>query len=174
MRTLSLSHKIEAEENPIQTDTMDKIFGNAYRGDPGVPHTDPEQFVDIWMGSFAFSAITWFNPYIWQISNAYKYFFFVFSFQGQGFDYSDQGFCVLSFCLCFGYGDTAIGFSTCLCCHLIREMMYLVRGIAPFGTVGFGWPSNEQLRLRLPQLRTFLLVDMVLDANTSLKVNILI
>ncbi|RWR76171.1 Aminopeptidase-like protein AC3.5 [Cinnamomum micranthum f. kanehirae] len=51
---------------------MDKIFGNAYRGDPGVPHTDPDRFVNIWIGSFAFSALTWFNPYMWQLSNAYK------------------------------------------------------------------------------------------------------
>ncbi|XXG53293.1 hypothetical protein AAC387_Pa03g1405 [Persea americana] len=52
---------------------MDKIFGNAYRGDPGVPHTDPDRFVNIWIGSFAFSALTWFNPYMWQLSNAYNW-----------------------------------------------------------------------------------------------------
>ncbi|KAI3895259.1 hypothetical protein MKW98_004007 [Papaver atlanticum] len=48
---------------------MDRFFGNAYRGDPGVPHADPERFGNIWIGSLAFSAITWFNPYIWQLSN---------------------------------------------------------------------------------------------------------
>ncbi|MQM01189.1 hypothetical protein Taro_033941 [Colocasia esculenta] len=45
---------------------MEKYFGNPYRGDPGVPQTEPESFVNIWIGSFAFSAITWqpfvFNP----------------------------------------------------------------------------------------------------------------
>ncbi|KAL6277655.1 hypothetical protein ACE6H2_021256 [Prunus campanulata] len=29
---------------------MEKYFGNAYRGDPGVPHADPERFVNIWIG----------------------------------------------------------------------------------------------------------------------------
>ncbi|XP_020103454.1 uncharacterized protein LOC109720627 isoform X1 [Ananas comosus] len=51
---------------------MEKYFGNAYRGDPGVPHTDPERFVNIWIGSFAFSALTWFNPYMWQLSNQFN------------------------------------------------------------------------------------------------------
>ncbi|MQL69147.1 hypothetical protein Taro_001408 [Colocasia esculenta] len=51
---------------------MEKYFGNPYRGDPGVPHTEPESFVNIWIGSFAFSAITWFNPYLWQLSNQFK------------------------------------------------------------------------------------------------------
>ncbi|KAK1291988.1 hypothetical protein QJS10_CPB17g00737 [Acorus calamus] len=52
---------------------MDKIFGNAYRGDPGVPHTDPERFENIWIGSFAFSAITWFHPYMWQLSHQFNW-----------------------------------------------------------------------------------------------------
>ncbi|KAK9116020.1 hypothetical protein Sjap_014967 [Stephania japonica] len=52
---------------------MERFFGNAYRGDPGVPHTDPERFVNIWIGSFAFSAITWFHPYMWQLSNQYNW-----------------------------------------------------------------------------------------------------
>ncbi|KAF7818645.1 Aminopeptidase-like protein AC3.5 [Senna tora] len=54
---------------------MEKYFGNAYRGDPGVPHAEPERFVNIWIGSAAFSAITFFNPHIWQLSNQFKYIF---------------------------------------------------------------------------------------------------
>ncbi|RVX04988.1 hypothetical protein CK203_019102 [Vitis vinifera] len=52
---------------------MEKYFGNAYRGDPGVPHADPDRFVNIWIGSIAFSALTWVNPYMWQLSNQFKY-----------------------------------------------------------------------------------------------------
>ncbi|XP_022748165.1 uncharacterized protein LOC111297821 [Durio zibethinus] len=52
---------------------MEKYFGNAYRGDPGVPHSGPDRFVNIWIGSVAFSVITWFNPYIWQLANQFKY-----------------------------------------------------------------------------------------------------
>ncbi|CAL5422333.1 unnamed protein product [Camellia sinensis] len=51
---------------------MEKYFGNAYRGDPGVPHADPDRFVNIWIGSFAFSALTWVNPYMWQLSNQFN------------------------------------------------------------------------------------------------------
>ncbi|RRT79040.1 hypothetical protein B296_00008845 [Ensete ventricosum] len=51
---------------------MEKYFGNPYRGDPGVPHTDPERFVNIWIGSLAYSALTWINPYMWQLSNQFK------------------------------------------------------------------------------------------------------
>ncbi|KAB1223663.1 hypothetical protein CJ030_MR2G011704 [Morella rubra] len=51
---------------------MEKYFGNAYRGDPGVPHSDPDRFVDIWIGSAAFSALTFFNPYMWQLSSQFK------------------------------------------------------------------------------------------------------
>lgn len=52
---------------------MEKYFGNAYRGDPGVPHADPDRFTNIWIGSAAFSVLTWFNPYMWQLSNQFKY-----------------------------------------------------------------------------------------------------
>ncbi|KAF6162271.1 hypothetical protein GIB67_008400 [Kingdonia uniflora] len=51
---------------------MERFFGNAHRGDPGVPHTDLERFVNIWIGSAAFSALTWFDPYIWQLSSPFK------------------------------------------------------------------------------------------------------
>ncbi|MCD7462252.1 hypothetical protein HAX54_048129 [Datura stramonium] len=52
---------------------MEKYFGNAYRGDPGVPHADPDRFVNIWIGSAAFSALTWINPYMWTLSNQYNW-----------------------------------------------------------------------------------------------------
>ncbi|XP_009792583.2 uncharacterized protein LOC107791287 [Nicotiana tabacum] len=58
----------EAEE-----EEMEKYFGNAYRGDPGVPHADPERFVNIWIGSAAFSALTFINPYMWTLSNQYNW-----------------------------------------------------------------------------------------------------
>ncbi|KAJ0089419.1 hypothetical protein Patl1_32160 [Pistacia atlantica] len=51
---------------------MEKYFGNAYRGDPGVPHADPERFVNIWLGAIGFSVCTWNSPYLWQLSNQYK------------------------------------------------------------------------------------------------------
>ncbi|KAK1306775.1 hypothetical protein QJS10_CPA10g01990 [Acorus calamus] len=52
---------------------MDRMFGNAYTGDPGVPHTDPERFENIWMGSFAVSAVTWFNPYMWKLCHQFNW-----------------------------------------------------------------------------------------------------
>ncbi|KAK4583173.1 hypothetical protein RGQ29_026102 [Quercus rubra] len=52
---------------------MEKYFGNAYRGDPGVPHADPDRFVNIWIGSAAFSALTWFNPYMWHLTNQFNH-----------------------------------------------------------------------------------------------------
>ncbi|GMH23197.1 hypothetical protein Nepgr_025040 [Nepenthes gracilis] len=52
---------------------MEKYFGNAYRGDPGVPHSDPDRFWNIWIGSVAFSALTWVNPYMWQLTNQFNW-----------------------------------------------------------------------------------------------------
>ncbi|MBA0800722.1 hypothetical protein Gohar_011140 [Gossypium harknessii] len=52
---------------------MEKYFGNAYRGDPGVPHAGPDRFVNIWIGSAAFSVLTWFNPYMWQLTNQFNH-----------------------------------------------------------------------------------------------------
>ncbi|CAH9135617.1 unnamed protein product [Cuscuta epithymum] len=51
---------------------MEKYFGNAYRGDPGVPHSDPSTFWSKWIGAAGFSAVTWFNPYMWQLTNEYN------------------------------------------------------------------------------------------------------
>ncbi|MBA0615779.1 hypothetical protein Godav_015891 [Gossypium davidsonii] len=56
---------------------MEKYFGNAYRGDPGVPHAGPDRFVNIWIGSAAFSVLTWFNPYMWQLTNQFKVSFYL-------------------------------------------------------------------------------------------------
>ncbi|ERN07557.1 uncharacterized protein LOC18435782 [Amborella trichopoda] len=52
---------------------MEKYFGNAYRGDPGVPHSGEERFENIWIGSAVFSALTWFDPYMWQLSNQHNW-----------------------------------------------------------------------------------------------------
>ncbi|KAI9153358.1 hypothetical protein LWI28_010079 [Acer negundo] len=52
---------------------MEKYFGNAYRGDPGVPHADPDRFYNIWIGSAVFSALTWSNPYMWQLSTQFNW-----------------------------------------------------------------------------------------------------
>ncbi|XP_027934961.1 uncharacterized protein LOC114190326 isoform X3 [Vigna unguiculata] len=51
---------------------MEKYFGNAYRGDPGVPHSDPDRFVNIWIGSAVFSVLTYVNPYMWTLSNQFN------------------------------------------------------------------------------------------------------
>ncbi|KAK4481096.1 hypothetical protein RD792_011967 [Penstemon davidsonii] len=64
---------------------MEKYFGNAYRGDPGVPHADPDRFVNIWVGSAAFSALTWINPYMWQLSSQFKVHRKDLNFVGVGF-----------------------------------------------------------------------------------------
>ncbi|RDX94784.1 hypothetical protein CR513_22800 [Mucuna pruriens] len=52
---------------------MEKYFGNAYRGDPGVPHSGSDRFENIWVGSALFSVLTYFNPYMWQLSNQYNW-----------------------------------------------------------------------------------------------------
>ncbi|KAL5740827.1 hypothetical protein ACOSQ2_030007 [Xanthoceras sorbifolium] len=52
---------------------MEKYFGNAYRGDPGVPHADPDRFYNIWIGSALFSALTWSDPYMWNLSTQFNW-----------------------------------------------------------------------------------------------------
>ncbi|KAL0426423.1 UNVERIFIED_CONTAM: hypothetical protein Slati_2817100 [Sesamum latifolium] len=52
---------------------MEDILWRVYRGDPGVPHSGTELFENIWIGSAAFSAITFFNPYMWQTSNQFNW-----------------------------------------------------------------------------------------------------
>lgn len=59
---------------------MERYFGNAYRGDPGVPHADADRFVNIWVGSAAFGVLTFFDPYMWQLSNQFRYTFFLHLF----------------------------------------------------------------------------------------------
>ncbi|CAN1143124.1 hypothetical protein LINPERHAP2_LOCUS13439 [Linum perenne] len=51
---------------------MEKYFGNAYRGDPGVPHAPGKRFTNIWIGAAAFSAVAWFDPYFWQHTGGIK------------------------------------------------------------------------------------------------------
>lgn len=52
---------------------MDQIFGNAYRGDPGVPHSGAAPFTNIWIGCFAFNVYTWNFPYLWQLTNQWNW-----------------------------------------------------------------------------------------------------
>ncbi|GER45470.1 hypothetical protein STAS_22417 [Striga asiatica] len=52
---------------------MDQFFGSAYRGDPGVPHSGHQPFKTIGIGCACFAIFTWNNPYIWQMTNQYKY-----------------------------------------------------------------------------------------------------
>ncbi|KAL8168038.1 hypothetical protein V2J09_009537 [Rumex salicifolius] len=51
---------------------MDKFFNSAYRGDPGVPHSGPDRFVNVWIGSVAFSVLSHFYPYMWQLTNQHN------------------------------------------------------------------------------------------------------
>ncbi|GAB2272314.1 hypothetical protein Dimus_007134 [Dionaea muscipula] len=48
---------------------MERFFGNAYRGDPGVPHSGRHPFIVTWMGCVASSACFWIHPYPWTICN---------------------------------------------------------------------------------------------------------
>ncbi|CAN1143123.1 hypothetical protein LINPERPRIM_LOCUS26357 [Linum perenne] len=57
----------------IQRSKMEKYFGNAYRGDPGVPHAPGKRFTNIWIGAAAFSAVAWFDPYFWQHTGGINY-----------------------------------------------------------------------------------------------------
>ncbi|XP_011077484.1 uncharacterized protein LOC105161484 [Sesamum indicum] len=41
--------------------------------DPGVPHSGLHRFKNIWVGSAAFSALTCFNPYMWQTCNQFNW-----------------------------------------------------------------------------------------------------
>ncbi|XP_019430654.1 PREDICTED: uncharacterized protein LOC109337988 [Lupinus angustifolius] len=52
---------------------MEKYFGNAYRGDPGVPHTDHQRFYNYWIGATIFSALLWKDPYMWQLTNQWNW-----------------------------------------------------------------------------------------------------
>ncbi|MED6223429.1 hypothetical protein PIB30_073889 [Stylosanthes scabra] len=52
---------------------MEKYFGKAYRGDPGVPHADPDRFVNIWIGGAAYAVLTYFNPYMWHLTNSFNW-----------------------------------------------------------------------------------------------------
>jgi len=45
---------------------MDKIFGPAYSGDPGIPHSGKEMFHTTIWAPVIFSIASIFNPYYWQ------------------------------------------------------------------------------------------------------------
>ncbi|KAG6541005.1 hypothetical protein Mapa_017578 [Marchantia paleacea] len=45
---------------------MEKMFGPAYQGDPGVPHSDKEGFATIFWGAVTFSAYSMVCPYYWE------------------------------------------------------------------------------------------------------------
>ncbi|KMZ66267.1 hypothetical protein ZOSMA_2G02780 [Zostera marina] len=54
---------------------MDRFFSNSYKGDPGVPHSNPECFENIWIGACTFSvfsAVSWVSPYFSKQPNSYK------------------------------------------------------------------------------------------------------
>ncbi len=52
---------------------MEKMFGPAYTGDPGVPHSDKGAFSSIFWGSVVFSAYSIVCPYYWeQCNNTFK------------------------------------------------------------------------------------------------------
>ncbi|OAY72512.1 hypothetical protein ACMD2_10933 [Ananas comosus] len=40
---------------------MEELWKKVYRGDSGVPHSDPQRLVVTWSGCFAFAAVAWFN-----------------------------------------------------------------------------------------------------------------
>eukprot|EP00246_Nothoceros_aenigmaticus_P012939 TRINITY_DN420_c0_g1_i3.p2 TRINITY_DN420_c0_g1~~TRINITY_DN420_c0_g1_i3.p2 ORF type:complete len:102 (-),score=10.94 TRINITY_DN420_c0_g1_i3:813-1118(-) len=48
---------------------MEKMFGPAYTGDPGVPHSDKEAFGSIFWGAVCFSAYSFICPYYWEQAN---------------------------------------------------------------------------------------------------------
>ncbi|CAI5461182.1 unnamed protein product [Closterium sp. Yama58-4] len=52
---------------------MDKIFGPAYTGDPGVPHTDKDIFSGIFWGAVGFSLYSVADPYYWQHSTEHNW-----------------------------------------------------------------------------------------------------
>eukprot|EP00245_Coleochaete_scutata_P000435 TRINITY_DN10560_c0_g1_i1.p1 TRINITY_DN10560_c0_g1~~TRINITY_DN10560_c0_g1_i1.p1 ORF type:complete len:100 (+),score=23.76 TRINITY_DN10560_c0_g1_i1:63-362(+) len=45
---------------------MDKMFGPAYTGDPGVPHADKDMFWGVFSGAALFGVWTMINPYHWE------------------------------------------------------------------------------------------------------------
>ncbi|KAJ4781261.1 actin T1-like protein [Rhynchospora pubera] len=61
------------EEFELQTlkspKEMDDSWKRAYRGDSGVPHSDPQQLVSTWKGTFALASVAWLQT---QTSNLIK------------------------------------------------------------------------------------------------------
>ncbi|RWW09730.1 hypothetical protein GW17_00026767 [Ensete ventricosum] len=59
----------ERERNP----SMEDLFRKVYRGDPGVPHSDPDRYLHSWLGSFAFAAVSWCTSRTADLSRRFKY-----------------------------------------------------------------------------------------------------
>ncbi|KAJ1690240.1 hypothetical protein LUZ63_014395 [Rhynchospora breviuscula] len=55
--------------SPKSPKEMDDSWKRAYRGDSGVPHSDPQQLVSTWKGTFALASIAWLQT---QTSNLTK------------------------------------------------------------------------------------------------------
>jgi hypothetical protein len=52
---------------------MEKMFGPAYGGDPGIPHSGKDGFSNIFWGCIATAAYSCVCPYYWQqCNNHYK------------------------------------------------------------------------------------------------------
>jgi len=70
----SSANSVAGEENLVekQRKTMDKIFGPAYSGDPGIPHSQ-EPFYTTIGGPLVFSVVSIFNPYYWQSTTEYNW-----------------------------------------------------------------------------------------------------
>jgi hypothetical protein len=61
------------EKEIAAVEEMEKMFGPAYTGDPGVPHSDKGAFSSIFWGSVLFSAYSIVCPYYWeQCNNTFK------------------------------------------------------------------------------------------------------
>jgi len=61
------------EKEIAAVEEMEKMFGPAYTGDPGVPHSDKGAFSSIFWGSVVFSAYSIVCPYYWeQCNNTFK------------------------------------------------------------------------------------------------------
>ncbi|RRT41860.1 hypothetical protein B296_00037807 [Ensete ventricosum] len=52
---------------------MEDLFRKVYRGDPGVPHSDPDRYLHSWLGSFAFAAVSWCTSRTADLSRRFKY-----------------------------------------------------------------------------------------------------
>ncbi|XP_072957240.1 uncharacterized protein [Typha angustifolia] len=51
---------------------MEEMLSKAYRGDSGVPHSDPERLVATWSGCFAFATVAWFNSQTSNLASRFR------------------------------------------------------------------------------------------------------